>query len=119
MARATKLTQEQKDEILKLRNKDNMSYGALAKRFGVSSMTIMRICNPEYYERQKLANREYQKQNSEYINERRRENSRNWLLSFHVKNDREVIDFLDKQNNVQDYVRQKVFADIQHEKEGH
>lgn len=115
MARAPKLTPEQKAEIIRLREEHKTPYNALAVQFGVSSQTIIRICRPEFYDRQKKANREYQGQNTEAINERRKERYRNYRLAFHTDNDGQVIEFLDKQDNIQDYVRQKVIADIKAE----
>lgn len=116
MARASKLTAEQKAEIIRLNQEEKAPYGALAVRFGVSVATIMRICRPDYYERQKESNRRYWVQNQAKIAEQKKLQTKGYYLSFHVENDSEVICFLDKLDNTQDYVRQKVLEDIDKQK---
>lgn len=116
MARASKLTQEEKDEIVRLHNEYNLPPAALAVRFNVSPVTIRRICDPEYYERQKESNRRYRAENKDQIAAQRKGKSRGYYFSFHVENDAELIDFLDKQENTQDYIRQKVLDDIRKQK---
>lgn len=116
MARASKLTQEQKEEIKKLREELGMPYSGLAAHYGVSSSTIMRICRPDYAEQQRKSNREYQTRNVSRITKRRKERYRIIQLKFHVTHDKDVVDFLNKQDNVQDYVRQKILEDIKQKK---
>lgn len=116
MARASKLTAEQKAEIIRLNQEEKAPYGALAVRFGVSTATIMRICRPDYYERQKESNRKYQAQNQAQIAEQKKLQTKGYYLSFHVENDSEVISYLDNLDNTQDYVRQKVLEDIDKQK---
>lgn len=111
MAGESKLTEDQRAEIIKLREEKKISYNALAAQFGVSSNTIIRICRPEYYEQHKKASREYQKGNSK-ISQYRKENYKNFSLGFHIANDADVIEFLSEQENIQNYVRQKVREDI-------
>lgn len=112
MARTTKLTQDQKEEIKKLREELRMPYNGLAAHFGVSSSTIMRICRPDYAEQQKKSNREYQARNLSRITERRKERYRIIQLKFHLEHDKDVVEFLNKQDNVQDYIRKKILEDI-------
>lgn len=116
MARSPKLTAEQKAEIIRLNQEERAPYGALAAMFDVSAATIIRVCRPDYYERQKESNRRYQAQNQAQISELKKQQTKGYYLSFHVENDKEVISFLDELPNTQDYVRQKVLEDINKEK---
>lgn len=111
MARQQRFTEEEKAEI-RTAHEAGVPYNALAEMHGVSSATIMRVCRPDIYEKQKAANRKYQAGNVKKINEARKMTYRNYRLSFHSVNDAEVIDHLDKQENVTDYVRQLVTSDI-------
>jgi len=112
MAGKAKLTTEQKEKIRRLRAETNLPYGALAIQFGVSAHTIMRICKPDYYDRQKAANRAYQAANLETIMANKKKTHRSYRIEFHNENDKDVIEFLDKEINIQDYIRQKVKEDI-------
>lgn len=111
----SKLTDEQKLEIRKL-NAEGIPYSALAARFDVSYMTIMRICRPEHYEKQKASNREYQTRNAKQIVESRKGKYRYYRLAFNTENDKEVVQYLDARDNIQDYVRQHVIDDLKKEK---
>lgn len=111
MVRQQRFTEEEKAEIQKA-HEAGVPYKALAVRYGVSAATIMRVCRPDTYERQLAANRKYQSDNIKKINAARKIMYKNYRLSFHSVNDAAVIDHLDKQENVTDYVRQLVIGDI-------
>ena len=49
--RRKKLTDDQREYIRWLREEEQLSYNALARRFGVSKRTIIFVCNPESYEK--------------------------------------------------------------------
>lgn len=53
--RRIKLNDEQRSEILDLRNKLGISYNKLAKQFNVSKSLIINICNPDIAEKKRLA----------------------------------------------------------------
>ena len=111
MAREHKLTEEQKAAI-KDAHDAGVPYTALAVQYRVSNATIMRACRPDYYEKQKAANRKYQAKNVKRINDARKELYRNYRLALHVENDAEVIEQLDKKENVTGYIRQLVLRDM-------
>lgn len=111
MVRQQKFTEEEKEDIRKAHDA-GVPYKALAVKHDVSSATIMRICRPEIYEKQLAANRKYQADNIKKINAARKASYKNYRLSFHADNDAAVIDQLDKQDNVTEYVRQLVSNDI-------
>ena len=114
MARPAKLTEKDKSLIRTLRSQ-GLPYKAIAVRFDVSQKTIIRICNPEYNERQKASNRKYQAEKGEQIRAKRAESSQRFELSFHTTHDSDVVEHLSKQENVQDYIRQLVLQDIKSE----
>lgn len=114
--RPSKFTEKEKGEIRRLRD-ENLSYAELAGRFGVSVNTIIRICNPDYYHKQKESNKIYQTNNAEKIMNRQMTSYRQFRFRFHVINDAEIIAFLEKQENVQNYLRQRVLEDIAKQKE--
>lgn len=111
MVRQQRFTEAEKAEI-RSDHAAGMPYAALAAKHGVSSATIMRVCRPDVYEKQLAANRKYQADNVKKINEARKTTYKNYRLSFHTENDAPVIEHLDKQDNVTDYVRQLVASDI-------
>lgn len=111
MVRQQRFTEAEKAEI-RSDHAAGMPYAALAAKHGVSSATIMRVCRPDVYEKQLAANRKYQADNVKKINEVRKTTYKNYRLSFHTENDAPVIEHLDKQDNVTDYVRQLVASDI-------
>ena len=115
MARPTKLTEKEKTQIRNLRDQTSLPYAAIAARFGVSERTIIRICNPEAYERQKEVNRKYQAEKGAQIRAQRAENSKRYQVIFHTVHDAPVVERLNKEKNVQDYIRQLVLRDIKSE----
>lgn len=56
--------------------------------------------------------KKYQAKNVKRINDARKELYRNYRLALHVENDAEVIEQLDKKENVTGYIRQLVLRDI-------
>lgn len=106
-----KLTEENKNEIRKLIN-EGYSKSALAAKYGVSRQTIHRIVSPEYYARNLAQAKQYQKENGKKIQQQRARTRRNYLISFHNENDADIIDHLDKQENVNMYIRDLIVEDI-------
>ena len=90
LKRSIKLSKEQKEEVLKIRNATGLSQRKLADLFGVSRRTIQFILNPEDYERNKKMsaernhkyykpekNRQYIKRTRDY---RKELNESNYLI---------------------------------------
>lgn len=111
MARGWKLMDDQKAAIEAVHD-TGVPYTALAVQYGVSVATILRVCRQDTYERQKTANRRYQAANIKKITETRKVTHQNYRLSFHANSDSEVIERLNSQENVTDYIRQLVLRDI-------
>ena len=112
MSSRSRLSEADKILIKKLRNEERIPYAAIAANFGVSSATINRICNPDLAARQAEANRQYRARNKAKDLENQRKKYRNYRIRFHRDNDKEVIEHLDKQENVLDYVRQLILKEI-------
>lgn len=55
--RRRKINDEQRQEILELRNK-GLSYNTIARKYEVSKSLIISICNPDIAERKRIASRE-------------------------------------------------------------
>lgn len=111
MVRQQRFTEDEKAEIRKAHDA-GVPYAALAAKHGVSSATIMRVCRPDIYEKQKAANRKYQADNVKKIVDARKGVYKSYRLALHTENDATVISQLDKQENVTAYVRQLVTSDI-------
>ena len=77
-----------------------------------TAVAVLRVCRQDTYERQKAANRRYQAANIKKITETRKVTHQNYRLSFHANSDSEVIERLNSQENVTDYIRQLVLRDI-------
>ena len=93
-------------------HQQGISLTALAERFDVSYNTIKRICHPERYKQQLEINRQYQNRNRQQIYETRKANSKRYKIEFNKEKDAEIISHLEKQGNVQDYIRQLIYKDI-------
>ena len=113
MARPSKLTDEQKLQIRKLRDEEGRSYPSLAAQFDVSQNTIIRICRPDYYKAGLKASLKYQEENIKDIYEKRKANYSFYRLTFHNEYDAAVIEVLNAQDNVQNYIRELILNDIQ------
>ena len=111
MANRRKLTDEQIEAIAR-RRENGQSYTDIAEEFGVSPTTIYRHLHRDYYARHKERAREYQRQKAKQVIENRRSSHKVYTLSFHTENDAEVIKKLNSVDNVQNYVRQLIAADI-------
>lgn len=107
----SKLTEENKDEIRQL-SKEGYSLAALAAKFDVSKQTIHRTLNPDYYTRTLEQSKEYQRTNAKQLRKKRAKSIRDYRLAFSYKNDAAVIERLDKEENVNDYIRNLVTDDI-------
>lgn len=59
--RRRKINDEQRQEILELRNK-GLSYNKIARKYEVSKSLIIDICNPDIAEKRRIANRERQRE---------------------------------------------------------
>ena len=106
-----RLTEAEKKEIRKLSESGHTQPG-LAVRFGVSTRTIYRILHPEYYEKELARSMEYQRENTEKIRANRATTRRDYKLSFGHKQDAEIIEHLDKQDNVNSYIRDLIVEDM-------
>ncbi len=111
MVKKQKLTEEQKAEI-RTAHDAGASYPELAARYEVSAATILRVCRPDTYERQKAANRKYQSNNVKKITDARKGVYKNYRLTLHTKKDSAIITRLDSQPNVTGYVRELVSNDM-------
>lgn len=109
--RSKKLTDEQISEIRKERSEHNTSFSILAKKYDVSANTILRICNPDKYINHLNSNKIYQEQNKEKIKDNKRTNYTRFQLLFHKINDAEVIEKLNSQNNVTEYIKTLIKKD--------
>ncbi len=107
------LTEEDKEQIRKLYQETDLSYAAIALRYGVSAVTINRICRPEMAARQaastKLSRKNYAAREAALAKER----YKSVLLKFHREYDADVIEQLEQQENKIDYVRTLILQDIQ------
>ena len=112
MAGKQKLTDEQKAQIRELREKEGIPFAALAARFGVSQNTIIRVCKPTVYEKTLASNRRSNANNASSIYQNEKISRRRFVLAFSHRNDPHVIKHLEKQDNVQDYVRQLIINDM-------
>ena len=108
-----KLTDAERGEIRELRDL-GLSNSNLAKHYGVSVSTIVRICRPESYKKNLESNKEYRKEKGQQIYRTRKANSKTYKLEFHKINDADVIAQLEKQGkgNMQDYIRSLIYQDI-------
>lgn len=107
----SKLTEADKEEIRKL-SKEGYSGVALAAKYDVSRQTIQRVLNPDYYAKTLEQAKEYQKENGKRIRRHRTNTRRDYYLSFNVVQDASVVKQLDKQENLNDYIRNLVTDDI-------
>lgn len=107
----SKLTEADKNEIRKL-SKEGYSRVALAAKYEVSRQTIQRVLNPEYYAKTLEQAKEYQKENGQRIRRYRTNTRRDYYLSFSLEQDAAVVVQLDKQENLNDYIRNLVADDI-------
>ena len=115
MAAPKKLTDEQRQEIIKQR-KAGASYAALAYQYGVHWQTISRICNPSKYEKQKKINIKSNKKNSKTIINTRAQNQKYYTLVLTKSLDKEIIDHLDKVENVNSYLVTLIRKDMRSSK---
>lgn len=107
----SKLTKEDKALIQQLWEQGH-TYVELADRFGVTTATIMRTCRPETYQKHMAAVKSYNEKNSKQIYKTRKSTAKKYSLSFHMVNDAKIIEQLDKQENIQGYIRSLVEQDI-------
>lgn len=110
-----RLTEDQKKEIRRLAAEGH-TQSALAALFEVSTMTIHRVTNPEYYAKTLERSKEYQRENGERIRKLRNQTRRDYRISFGCKTDAAVIEQMDKQENVSEYIRTLVTDDIEKNK---
>lgn len=111
--RRKKLTEEQRNEIREAFIKDHAPYSVLADKYNVSKNTILRICNPEKYEKQLEANKEYRKKNKDKINENIKNNYSKYTFIFHNVNDKDILKKINEQDNVSEYLKNLIKKDIE------
>lgn len=112
MAGRKKLTDADREEIIRL-NKAGLSYDALAIRFDVHYNTINRICNPEKYQLQKERNVESNRKNRGSVLKSRKENQRFFSLGLTKETDGDMIDHLEKKENVNAYLKSVIRSDME------
>ena len=115
MAGRKKLSDEAREEAIKLRKK-GLSYVAIAERYGVDYRTIYRICEPEKYTQEKIKNRQYNKNCSKAILNTRKENQRLFRLSLTRSTDGDIIEHLESKDNMSDYLRMLIRKDMDNTK---
>lgn len=111
MAAPKKLTDEQRQEIIKQR-KEGASYAALAYQYDVHWRTISRICNPSKYEKQKKINIASNKKNAKTITKMRANNQKSYTLVLTKAHEEEIINHLSKVDNVNSYLIDLIRKDM-------
>ena len=106
-----KLSDEDRAEILRLKEEAGYSLAALANRFDVSYQTIYRVCNPEKYKEAKKKHLEYRKRNPLSYQERK-ERARRYDFSLSRSVDGEMIAYLDQKENLSDYLKTLIREDM-------
>ena len=107
----SKLSDKDKMQIRKL-SKEGYSRAALAAMYEVSTQTIHRVMNPDYYARNLARSVHYQRENADRIQKQRASTRREYRLSFSLKNDASIVRRLDREENINDYIRMLVLEDI-------
>ncbi len=110
-----KLSEKDKKKIRRL-SKEGYRPSALAAMFNVSTTTIHRVKNPVYYDNVLESSKEYQRNNATRIRRDLAKKRRNFMLSFSLENDADVIERLEAKANVNDYIRTLVRNDLNNEK---
>ena len=106
-----KLTEEDRVEIRRL-FKEGHSRASLAAQFSVKPVTISRCVNPNYYRKTLDGAMEYQRENAKRIRAQEKETRRRYHLSYNLVKDAAVIQRLDQEENISDYIRALVTDDI-------
>ena len=109
-----RLTAEDKEEIRKLHFEGKVSYRTLGKMFGIATQTAFRVCNKDAYEKQLEKNRQYKREDSY---QKDKEARRHFRISFSKKNNPEIIEWLEKKDNLQKYVQGLIEEDMARAKE--
>lgn len=110
-----KLSDQDKEEIRKMAAEGHTP-AALALLYDVSRQTIYRTIDQDLYERTLAQSKEYYLDNTQQIREQRASARRTFLLSFHKEKDAAIIQQLDSQENVHDYIRTLVTKDMKRKK---
>lgn len=66
LKRSVKLSEQDRIDIVEIRNKTGLSYNKIAKQFNVSKTRVVQICNPEIEARQKEQHKKRQKEGRYY-----------------------------------------------------
>ena len=106
-----RLSEENKKEIREL-FKQGYTQPGLAAIYEVSERTIYRVLNPEAYKKDLAFSMKYQRENSEKVRANRAVARRDYKLSFSYKHDNDVIEHLDKQDNINSYIRDLITDDM-------
>lgn len=113
--RRARLTISEREEIRNL-HVSGYSISNLAKLYGVSFNTIKRIVDPEAYAKHLQSASQYNSENEKRIREQRSKSLRRFGFSLHKVKDREIIDALNGQENITQYIRDLIADDIEKEK---
>lgn len=107
------LTEKDKAEIRRLHETHKLPYAAIAVRYGVSSATISRVCNPETAAKLAAANKLSRPNYAAKEAAQAKIRYKSYSLKFHRNRDADIIAQLDKQENKLDYIRKLIQLDIQ------
>lgn len=102
-----KLTVLQKEEIKNKYSSCNLSYRELAEEYGVSWITIARLMNPSYAQKERVTKREHAKA------VRSAHATKTFApLTCHLEKDADIIEKLDSVDNRQGYIKALIRNDI-------
>ena len=113
MTRPSKLTDNQREDIRRLHNEVGVTYKDLALQFEVSYNTILRICNPDIYQKHLQGARKYQKENQKKIVDNNRAKLRRYFVVFNKQDDAEVISHIDAKENMSQYIKDLIVSDME------
>lgn len=110
------LTEKDKVNIRKLHIEHGLSYAAIAVRYGVSPITINRVCNPGVAARQAAASRLARPNYAAKEAAMDKIRYKSYTLKFHREKDAAIIKQLETQENKLDYIRNLIQQDIDQSK---
>lgn len=116
MSGRKKLSDADRERIRRL-HKDGLSYSAIAAQYDVDYRTISRTCNPEKYAEELKRNKEYSKKSKRKILDTRKANQRRYYLLLTRATDGDVINFLDGQGNINQYLKSLILKDMRETKQ--
>ena len=109
----SRFTEKEKAYIRSLHDESGLSYHTIAAQYGVSTATINRICRPALAAKQAAFNKQVRSKYAAREAEIAKVRNKRFSLTFHRTNDSAVIEQLEKQENINDYVRNLILRDIE------